>query len=149
MAETLRLELAPFQVKVLSVVTGAVQTQGQTYFGDFELPKNSLYKPIETTIASRARGQDGVPRMDLMVYCNEVVSKLTSGETGRIWCGNNAEMTKNSISSVSNTMRVCFSASLFESISWSFNILTATLRCSLFLGQHLPSDDRARQTIES
>lgn len=49
-AETMRLELKPFGVDVLSVVTGAVKSQGQTYFGDFALPENSLYKPIEDSV---------------------------------------------------------------------------------------------------
>ncbi|KAF3070403.1 NADPH-dependent 1-acyldihydroxyacetone phosphate reductase [Daldinia childiae] len=53
-AETLRLELAPFGVDVLEIVTGAVKTLGQTYFGDFQLPAESLYKGIEDTIAGRA-----------------------------------------------------------------------------------------------
>lgn len=46
-AETLRLELQPFGVGVLCVVTGAVQTNGQTYFEDWKLPEDSLYRPIE------------------------------------------------------------------------------------------------------
>jgi hypothetical protein len=37
-AETLRLELGPFGVGVLEVVTGGVKTNGQTYFGDFKFP---------------------------------------------------------------------------------------------------------------
>ncbi|PYH90777.1 putative hydroxybutyrate dehydrogenase [Aspergillus ellipticus CBS 707.79] len=93
-AETLRLELAPFGVGVLSVVTGAVRTMGQTYFGGFKIPDNSLYKPIEDVVAARARGEDGVERMDLMTYSNEVVSKITQGTTGKFWYGNNAESTK-------------------------------------------------------
>ncbi|KAL3472201.1 hypothetical protein BJX99DRAFT_9551 [Aspergillus californicus] len=32
------------------------QTMGQTYFGDFKLPENSLYKHIEEIIVSRAQG---------------------------------------------------------------------------------------------
>ncbi|PLB50770.1 putative hydroxybutyrate dehydrogenase [Aspergillus steynii IBT 23096] len=93
-AETLRLELAPFGVRVLSIVTGAVQTMGQTYFGDFKLPDNSLYKSIEGTIAARARGEDGRGRGDLMAYAEEVVSAIESGAEGRVWCGENAESTR-------------------------------------------------------
>ncbi|KAL4976058.1 hypothetical protein BDW66DRAFT_60320 [Aspergillus desertorum] len=89
-AETLRLELAPFHVRVLSVVTGAVKTMGQTYFGDFKLPETSLYKPIEQTIASRAQGGDGNPREDLMVYSKKVVSEITNGTSSKFWCGNGA-----------------------------------------------------------
>lgn len=106
MADTLRLELIPFHVKVLCIPTGAVRTQGQTYFGDFKLPENSLYKPIEETIAARAQGQDGTERMPLMDYSSQVVAQIENGATGRFWCGANAERTKASISGDSNDMMV-------------------------------------------
>ncbi|KAK6066171.1 short chain dehydrogenase [Seiridium cupressi] len=93
-ADTLRLELAPFGVDVLEVVTGAVGTNGQTYFGDFELPSKSLYKSIEHTIARRAQGNDGLPRMDVSEYASVVVDEITKRTTGRFWYGNNAEAVK-------------------------------------------------------
>ncbi|KAL4900923.1 hypothetical protein BDW74DRAFT_182252 [Aspergillus multicolor] len=86
-AETLRLELAPFHVRVLSVVTGAMQTMGQTYFGDFQLPEDSLYNPMEETIASRAQGGDGNLREDLEAYSRKVVHEIVNGTAPRIWCG--------------------------------------------------------------
>ncbi|OGM42617.1 short-chain dehydrogenase [Aspergillus bombycis] len=104
MADTLRLELIPFHVKVLCIPTGAVRTQGQTYFGDFKLPDNSLYKPIEETIAARAQGQDGVERMPLMDYSSQVAAQIENGATGRFWCGANADRTKATISGDSNDM---------------------------------------------
>ncbi|KAK9423447.1 hypothetical protein SUNI508_14027 [Seiridium unicorne] len=93
-ADTLRLELAPFGVDVLEVVTGAVGTNGQTYFGDFKLPSKSLYKSIEHTIAGRAQGNDGLPRMDASEYASVVVDEITKRTTGRFWYGNNAEAVK-------------------------------------------------------
>ncbi|KAK9783957.1 hypothetical protein SCAR479_00516 [Seiridium cardinale] len=93
-AETLRLELAPFGVDVLEVVTGAVGTNGQTYFGDFNLPSKSLYKSIEHTIAGRAQGNDGLPRMDAGEYASVVVDEIAKRTTGRFWYGNNAEAVK-------------------------------------------------------
>ncbi|KAJ5889621.1 hypothetical protein N7504_010431 [Penicillium tannophilum] len=102
MADTLRLELIPFKVKVLCIVTGATQTQGQTYFGDFKLPEDSLYKPIEETIAARAQGQDGSERMPLMEYSSQVAAQIESGATGRFWCGANSASTKAAMSGDSN-----------------------------------------------
>lgn len=89
-SETLRLEMAPFGVTVLAVTTGAVKTNGQTYFEDWKLPPDSIYKPIEDTIASRARGHDGVERMDTMAYANKVVNDIERGASGKVWRGNNA-----------------------------------------------------------
>ncbi|POS74528.1 NADPH-dependent 1-acyldihydroxyacetone phosphate reductase [Diaporthe helianthi] len=93
-AETLRLELAPFGVGVLEVVTGAVKTKGQSYFGDFKLPEQSLYKPIEGVIASRAQGNDQLPRMETAEYAAAVADQILSRATGRFWYGNNAETTR-------------------------------------------------------
>lgn len=93
-AETLRLELAPFGVGVLEIVTGAVKSQGQTYFGDFKLPAQSLYRVIEDTIAARAQGNDGMARMDTKEYASTVVDEIIKRSTGRFWYGNNADAVK-------------------------------------------------------
>ncbi|KAI0899782.1 putative hydroxybutyrate dehydrogenase [Annulohypoxylon nitens] len=100
-AETLRLELAPFGVDVLEVVTGAVKTMGQTYFGDLKLPTESLYKSIEDTFISRAQGNDQLPRMDTMEYGTAVVDSITNRTTGRFWYGNNVEMIRMSTTATS------------------------------------------------
>ncbi|TGO63214.1 hypothetical protein BCON_0014g00030 [Botryotinia convoluta] len=95
LSETLRLELQPFGVYVSSIVTGAVQTNGQTYFEDWKLPQESLYKPIENTIHKRARGGDGVLRMNTMEYAEQVVNSIVGRNSdGRFWCGTNATRTK-------------------------------------------------------
>lgn len=94
MAEALRLEVAPFGVDVLSVVTGGVRTRGQTYFDDFALPRDSRYRGIEDTIASRAQGGDGHPRTELMEYAEQVAEAIASRKTGRIWVGGGAEATR-------------------------------------------------------
>lgn len=95
-AETLRLELAPFGVDVLEIVTGAVKSQGQSYFGDFQLPTLSLYKSIEDIIANRAQGNDGVTRMETIEYAIGVTDKilLPGRTTGRFWYGFNADATR-------------------------------------------------------
>ncbi|ROW07491.1 hypothetical protein VPNG_07060 [Cytospora leucostoma] len=75
-AETLRLELAPFDVDVLEVVTGGVKSRGQTYFDDFKLLEKSLYKSIEDVIASRAQGKDQLLRMETAEYAAAVADKI-------------------------------------------------------------------------
>ncbi|KAI8944274.1 hypothetical protein F4801DRAFT_600065 [Xylaria longipes] len=90
-AETLRLELAPFGVNVLEVVTGAVKSMGQTYFGDFKLPQQSS---IEPTIAGRAQGNDGLPRMDTLEYAKAVVHEIMERTPGRVWYGGFADNVK-------------------------------------------------------
>lgn len=95
-AETLRLELAPFGVGVLEVVTGGVKINGQTYFGDFKLPSDSLYKSQEPLIASRAQGHDNLPRMETLEYAAAVVDEVNKRTTGRFWYGSAADWVRSS-----------------------------------------------------
>ncbi|TVY51090.1 Short-chain dehydrogenase cctT [Lachnellula cervina] len=98
-AETLRLKIEPFSVKVVQVVTGAVRSNGQTYFEDWKLPEDSLYKPIEALIANRARRGDGHPRVETEKYAKDVVDDIISGKTGKVWRGGNATSTKRATTS--------------------------------------------------
>lgn len=93
-SEALRLEMAPLGIKVVTLVTGAVKSQGQTYFGDFKLPSTSKYLAIEDAIANRAQGGDGFPRMDTKLYAEQVVKDVLRGATARLWIGNNATAAK-------------------------------------------------------
>ncbi|KAF4634135.1 hypothetical protein G7Y89_g3980 [Cudoniella acicularis] len=89
-SDHLRVELEPFGVKVVSVVTGAVDTNGNSYFDEWKLPEDSIYKPAEKIIGARARGNDGVKRMDRSEYANKVASEIIRGASSKIWCGSHA-----------------------------------------------------------
>jgi hypothetical protein len=93
-ADHLRLEVQPLGANVMMIVTGAVVSKGQTYFSDFALPENSLYKRIEGTIAARARGEDGVPRMPTNEYAAPVVDEIAKRNSGKFWYGEYADMVK-------------------------------------------------------
>jgi NAD(P)-dependent dehydrogenase (short-subunit alcohol dehydrogenase family) len=99
-ADTLRLELQPFGVDVLCVVTGAVKSLGQTYMDDLKLPEASLYKSIEKTVVSRAQGQDGLPRMDTLEYANATVDQIVARASGKFWYGQNADLVRNATTAV-------------------------------------------------
>ena len=86
--------MVPLGVKVVTLITGAVKSRGQTYFGDFKLPPTSKYLAIEDAIANRARGGDGFARMDTERYAEHVVKDVLRGATGRLWVGNIATVTK-------------------------------------------------------
>lgn len=87
MSDTLRLELSPFHVNVISVVTGAVQTNGLTYFDDFKLPPDSLYKSIEDTIFFRAHGGGSPKRLNVGEYAEKVVTTIVKGSSRKTWPG--------------------------------------------------------------
>ena len=94
-AETLRLEIAPFNVSVLSIVTGAVLTQGQSYFEEFALPANSRYKVVEDKVRARAQGTEfgkaGLHKMSLEEYSSQAVKAILGRECGKVWLGAHAE----------------------------------------------------------
>ncbi|KAI1262132.1 NAD(P)-binding protein [Xylariaceae sp. FL1019] len=71
MAETLRLELAPFH-----------------------LPQDSLYSEIESTIQMRASGQEGAPRMEPSDYARRVAAEIIKGRSGKFWYGASASIVK-------------------------------------------------------
>ncbi|KAL4882264.1 putative hydroxybutyrate dehydrogenase [Aspergillus karnatakaensis] len=85
--DTLRLELSPFGVRVVSLVTGAVKSNGNSYFEDLALPENSLFKPVEEQVLARAKWEDGVPREEAQKWADRVVKRLTSGASGHLWEG--------------------------------------------------------------
>ncbi|KAF2113375.1 hypothetical protein BDV96DRAFT_122594 [Lophiotrema nucula] len=94
MAGHLRVELAPFHVKVLSVVTSTVYANTFTRFDDAKLPEDSRYKSVESIYVDRAQGRDGAPRMDTMVYAEKVFVEITKGRTGSFWYGGLATLVK-------------------------------------------------------
>lgn len=56
-SETLRLELSPFGVSVVTIMAGVVNSEFHANDSDFELPMNSRYAPIKDIIASWASGE--------------------------------------------------------------------------------------------
>ncbi|KAG7006544.1 hypothetical protein G7Y79_00014g037190 [Physcia stellaris] len=84
-SDTLRLELEPSGVKVVTVITGAVSTNWLSTGLNFKLPPTSVYKGIEKQVSGRANGKDGMPRMEPLVYAEKVVDDVLRGANSRIW----------------------------------------------------------------
>ena len=87
-SDTLRVELAPFDVKVMVVVTGGVQSNiARTHR---ELPKDSLYHPLETEYRRRqVHSQDTA--METTVYAEGVVEAALKAKPARtLWRGHHA-----------------------------------------------------------
>lgn len=91
-SDTLRLELAPFDVKVVTVVTGAVSTNTLSNGLNFKLPPTSLYRSIEKAIAGRAVGNDGTPRQEPSLYAERVVEDVLRGANWQVWRGGYASI---------------------------------------------------------
>ena len=91
-SDTLRLELAPFGVKVVTVQTGAVSTNTLAAGAQFKLSPTSRYRSIEKEIAARAKGEDGVPKMPPSVFAEKIVGDVLGGANRPVWRGGYASI---------------------------------------------------------
>ena len=87
-SDALRVELAPFDVKVVTVITGGVKSNiART---DRTLPDDSIYLPIEAEYMQRVKYSQEVG-MPNEKYAKQVVSKLVSDSKPRnVWAGTSA-----------------------------------------------------------
>ena len=80
-SDTLRVELAPFGVNVITVVTGGVKSNiART---ERTLPQGSPYAPLEANYQRRQKHSQEVG-MNAEEYAQEVVGKILAGD-GWIW----------------------------------------------------------------
>ena len=93
-SDTLRMELAPFSGKVVTVMTGAIASETLAPEKQFKMPPTSRYRSIEKEIAGRARGDDGVPRMQTSVFAEKVVNDVLWGANWQIWHGGWASLVR-------------------------------------------------------
>lgn len=127
--DTLRLELAPFGVKVVTVNTGAVRTNTLSSGTNFKLPTTSKYKGIEEEIAGRARGEDGTPRMEPSVYAEKVVGDVLGGANWQIWRGGYASIVRFTSSWFPASISVSQSQHRYAGVSVTDNMIRT--RCRL------------------
>ena len=96
LADTLRVEMIPFGVKVVDLKTGSVRTNfhgnlGGGNQGKAVLPEGSLYAPIKTEIESVMNGthkQDEERKMNPKEWAKAIVGQLVkSNPPAQIWKG--------------------------------------------------------------
>lgn len=131
LSETMRLELQPLGVRVISLVTGAIATNIMTGASVADLPESSPYKveSVEAAIVKMTSAKDGIKRTPADEYAKMVVNDTLGGSSGRIWRGQMAGMV--------NFMNKLIPASIIVRISrlpFSKNeindVLFRTERCS-------------------
>ncbi|KAL2071760.1 hypothetical protein VTL71DRAFT_12995 [Oculimacula yallundae] len=85
LSETLRVELAPFGVEVITVVTGIVKTEFFNNQGTVVLPPDSLYLPVQSYINDAATGKEiANGAMDVSVYARGVVANAMKPKS-KLW----------------------------------------------------------------
>ncbi|EOD50684.1 putative short-chain dehydrogenase reductase family protein [Neofusicoccum parvum UCRNP2] len=93
--ETLRLELQPFGVKVVTAVSGAVKSKIFTNAPALRLPEDSLYTPAEKEIVARAGGADVEKNHSTLEdYSRTLVSDILGGASGKVYRGSMSSIVK-------------------------------------------------------
>ncbi|KAF7511585.1 hypothetical protein GJ744_004173 [Endocarpon pusillum] len=93
-SETLRLELKPLGVDVVTAMVGSIETKFFTNNIPSTLPPNSLYKSIEHYIQDTDSGKNVPKGTNAAVFAEHLVKDVLQGKKGQLWRGNMASMTK-------------------------------------------------------
>lgn len=91
-SESLRLEMAPFGVKVVTIMTGIVATKLFDNCHDPNLSEKSLYKGASKQIGGIAGGSLKDDCMTAPEYAKRVANDVLGGASGSIWRGKMASM---------------------------------------------------------
>ncbi|TGJ86861.1 hypothetical protein E0Z10_g1866 [Xylaria hypoxylon] len=86
-SETLRLEMQPFHVKVITVMAGNVETQFWVDGSNFVLPSDSLYTPIVSVVSDAAAGTLSGKKSSPESFARALLNTVMSGGTGIVWKG--------------------------------------------------------------
>lgn len=88
LSETLRIELGPLGVRVLTAMVGEVETDFYAHNGKgFELPPDSRYKQVEEPIRKQSNGELQVNNEPASVTARNLVEDVVGGRRGQVWRG--------------------------------------------------------------
>lgn len=91
LTDTLRLEVAPFGIRVVELKTGTVESNFHESGGKAVLPSDSLYAPIKADMETLINGtakEDTSRRMDASVWAKQVVGQLVKSDPPtKVWKG--------------------------------------------------------------
>lgn len=89
-SETLRLELAPLGINVLTVMVGTVTTSFHSNEPEFSLPNSSHFLRARDTIALWAAGQAWPKGCPVQAFADSIVDDILR-KSGMIWRGPNSK----------------------------------------------------------
>lgn len=87
LSESLRIELEPLGVRVMTVMLGQVSTQMYANTPVFHLPEGSPYEKIASTILSSSKGDLNHNNEPADVVARNLVRDTIGGRRGQIWRG--------------------------------------------------------------
>lgn len=91
-SDSFRIELAPFDIKVIGIVSGGVKTKFWDNLNDVALPKGSIYEPAKEVIEKALRG-DGLEAaaVDIDLFAEQLVANaLRKNPKKHHWIGDGA-----------------------------------------------------------
>lgn len=91
--ETLRLEMLPLGIRVLTVIAGAMDTNIMRNGGVPSLSPSLPYYKTQQQITKLASRNDGVKRMKREEFAELVVEDVHRGASGKVWRGASASIT--------------------------------------------------------
>jgi len=88
-SDTLRLELQPLGVNVITAMVGMVRSRFHDNMPPVVLPEDSFYKPVENWISATIRvGEDMAKyQMPIDQFAEELAGDILAGKTGHIYKG--------------------------------------------------------------
>jgi 1-acylglycerone phosphate reductase len=90
MSETLRLELEPLGIDVLTILAAIVRTNFFSSLSSYTLPPHSLYASVAKEIQAVSRGEDTVKMKGVMgpeEFGRRVVKDVLGGSKGKTFTG--------------------------------------------------------------
>lgn len=91
LSETLRMELAPLGVSVVTLMVGTIATPFHANEPSLVLPSTSYYTAIKGTIARWASGDAGPKGCSAEDFAESVADEIVGGKKGRLlWKGPNS-----------------------------------------------------------
>ena len=87
MSETLRLELAPLDVTVITAMLGNIESNFHVNDSWQGLPATSNYKSVQTQIAKTAEGKIGPKKEKAEDFARRFAEDILGGTSGQVWRG--------------------------------------------------------------
>jgi 1-acylglycerone phosphate reductase len=85
LSENLRLELAPFQVRVITLMAGNVASNISANKPTVNISSTSHYLPIKNEVEAEESYSD----MPTQKFVDKVVEAVVGGSAGKVWIGSN------------------------------------------------------------
>jgi 1-acylglycerone phosphate reductase len=93
-SETLRIELQPLGVTVITAMIGAVHTPIHDKAGELVLPEGSYYQSVRETINDQRKGMTKPGSQQVDVTAKNLVNDIVAGRAGLVWRGGTATLVR-------------------------------------------------------